>query len=720
MVVALVDNQFDWVDFYKEFANKLLEYKDNRTELIKKVERIYEVTKIPQPTLDDDDKIVDIDPFTVFGMFNKKLKYSKRIKFITEIANSFQIDSKIPTSLDSIPILNPQNATFYKFTSERDDDEMDNLWGLFEYALAYAKEQSDENYRNVTKYFDLSINIKRNGTAKITMGLYWIAPDFYMNLDGRNDWFIYESGRIPIEIIKSLPRALENKITAEEYFEIVNKMRDYLSSGESEFKNFNELSFEAWRYSEELNKQRRQGYIKQDKENKGAASADEDVETVRYWMFSPGNNASYWNEYYNEGIMAIGWDAIGDLSQFNSKSEITETMQELYNSNSSFKNDTHTTWQFANEMKPGDIVFAKKGLHNIVGRGVVESDYIFDDDREFNKSIRKVRWTDKGEWSITHQQAMKTLTDITRLVDTVEELNSLFEDVIEETPNYFPRYDKEQFLEEVFIDEEQYDRLTSLIGTKMNVILQGAPGVGKTYVAKRLAYSLMGIKDPERVSMIQFHQSYSYEDFIMGFRPNEDGFQLDTGVFYDFCKKAEIDSDNDYYVIIDEINRGNVSKIFGEMFMLIEKDKRGIEVQLLYSHEKFSIPENVYIIGTMNTADRSLAMIDYALRRRFAFYDMQPGFKTDGFENYQADLENEKFDELISCVEKLNKEITDDDTLGEGFCIGHSYFCNFKDVSDADLESIVEYELIPLLKEYWFDEPKQVEKWSENLRRSIK
>jgi 5-methylcytosine-specific restriction protein B len=131
-----------------------------------------------------------------------------------------------------------------------------------------------------------------------------------------------------------------------------------------------------------------------------------------------------------------------------------------------------------------------------------------------------------------------------------------------------------------------------LLRTKKNIILQGAPGVGKTYAAKRLAYSIMGVKDVERVMMVQFHQSYSYEDFIMGFRPSATGFELKKGAFYNFCKKAEIDSDNEYFFIIDEINRGNLSKIFGELFMLIENDKRGNALQLLYSDEKFAVPKN--------------------------------------------------------------------------------------------------------------------------------
>ncbi len=230
----------------------------------------------------------------------------------------------------------------------------------------------------------------------------------------------------------------------------------------------------------------------------------------------------------------------------------------------------------------------------------------------------------------------------------------------------------------------------------------------------------MGEKNPNRVVMVQFHQSYSYEDFIMGFRPSEKGFELKYGVFYNFCKRAEIDSENEYFFIIDEINRGNMSKIFGELFMLVESDKRGVELQLLYSDEKFSVPRNVYIIGMMNTADRSLAMLDYALRRRFAFYELKPGFGSAGFRAYRSGLGSEKFDRLISCVEGLNVAIARDASLGEGFCIGHSYFCGLKAVTDQALSNIVEYEIIPLLKEYWFDEPVNVKNWSDSLRSAIK
>ena len=457
------------------------------------------------------------------------------------------------------------------------------------------------------------------------------------------------------------------------------------------------------------------------------ALSDNDVDTVHYWLYAPGPGAEKWEECYENGMMLLGWGEIDDLSMCRTKAEMRQKMQSAYGDNSTYKNSVHAAWQFVHDVKVGDVIFVKKGTNEILGRGVVESEYMFNPDRQDGyNNVRLVNWTDTGNWTINLQSVQKTLTDITLYSEFVQRIKALFEadelDVEEETPADLTTYTRDNFLEEVYLTEHDYDRLTGLLRHKKNVILQGAPGVGKTFIAKRLAYSMMGVKDPERVMMVQFHQSYSYEDFIMGFRPTESGFELRNGTFYNFCKKAEIDDENnDYFFIIDEINRGNISKIFGELFMLIEPDKRRQPLRLLYSDEEFRVPKNVCIIGMMNTADRSLAMLDYALRRRFAFYDIKPGFDTEGFRNYQESLENDKLNKLIDCVKQLNKDIARDASLGEGFCIGHSYFCGLKteQVNNQLLCDIVEYELIPLLKEYWFDEGTKVKEWSEKLRGAI-
>lgn len=319
---------------------------------------------------------------------------------------------------------------------------------------------------------------------------------------------------------------------------------------------------------------------------------------------------------------------------------------------------------------------------------------------------------EKMEYFVSPQGSLFKLTkgEYDFIMDMIRELNP-----IPAQQGTLPGYDKGKFLSEVYMSEQRYDTLVSLLRNKKNVILQGAPGVGKTFAAKRLAYSMMGVEDDSRIEFIQFHQSYSYEDFIMGYKPQDNGFKLTNGIFYQFCTTAANHPDKEYFFIIDEINRGNMSKIFGELLMLIEKDYRGTKATLAYSGTSFSVPKNLYIIGMMNTADRSLAMIDYALRRRFSFFEMEPGFNSDGFKAYQQSLHNDTFDALIECIIELNRTIKMDDSLGEGFRIGHSYFCGQKTCTEEWMKEVVYYDIIPMLQEYWFDDKQKVQRWESRL-----
>ena len=710
--------QFEWINFYSEFASKLLSFKNDRKTLISKINSVYAAIDMKVPKLESGDEIIDIDPFTVFGLFNKGIKNANRIAIIGSVAKEFGIEAKVPDNFDGIPVLNNLEATFYGFKDDIKEDDIDNIWNVFEAALALADEDNEENRQEFSKWYDL-VHDQLCIRWDLTMGLYWIRPYCFINLDSRNRRYLTNVENMPAEFVEAVKTKINKLPKAADYLFVKDSCTTALNEGSYDYKNYPELSYYAWMISEQVNQNKR--------DNASSALADDDVDTVHYWIYSPGENSSMWSEFYKAGIMAIGWGEIGDLKAFDSKDAMKAKMKEVIDPSLSYKNTAHATWQFANEMKVGDIIFVKKGMYQLVGRGVVTSDYEYDDERtDEYANYRKVNWTHNGEWPHPGRAAMKTLTDITDYTEYVEKLNALFEneaeDDVEEATKNYPVYTAEDFLDEVFMPEEEYSRLVGILKTKKNIILQGAPGVGKTFAAKRLSYSVMGVKDIERVMMVQFHQSYSYEDFIMGFRPSTAGFELKKGAFYNFCKKAEIDSDNDYFFIIDEINRGNLSKIFGELFMLIENDKRGISLQLLYSDEKFAVPKNVYIIGMMNTADRSLAMLDYALRRRFAFFEIKPGFETDGFREYRMAIDNEKFNKLINCVENLNNAISADESLGDGFCIGHSYFCNLSadSIDDQSLSGIVEYELIPLLKEYWFDEPLKVKDWSNNLRSAIK
>ncbi|MBO5141234.1 MAG: AAA family ATPase, partial [Peptococcaceae bacterium] len=261
---------------------------------------------------------------------------------------------------------------------------------------------------------------------------------------------------------------------------------------------------------------------------------------VRYWIYSPYDQ---WEEQYKNGIITIGRDYIGDPALYATKQEMQRAMQdcgtETYTT--TYKNAALEVWQFIHEIKPGDIIIAKRGLKSVIGRGVVTSEFIYDATKPTDyKYYRHIEWTHKGQWNHPGNAVTKTLTDITPYKEYVKELNALFEDVVEPELS-LPSYTAEDFLQDVYMDETNYNMLKVLLLTKKNVILQGAPGVGKTFAAKRLAFSIMGEKDNDRVKMVQFHQSYSYEDFIMGYRPSENGFYLKKGVFYEFCRKAAED-----------------------------------------------------------------------------------------------------------------------------------------------------------------------------------
>ena len=338
--------------------------------------------------------------------------------------------------------------------------------------------------------------------------------------------------------------------------------------------------------------------------------------------------------------------------------------------------------------------------------------------------------------------AKKSLTDLitvdTQIYGAFPKILNLYEQFLAEREEFTPEspdlpapiaaipeindsYNREKFLEEVFLTSEDYDSLINQLIRKKNLIIQGAPGVGKTFTAKRLAYSLIGEKTSERICFVQFHQSYGYEDFVMGYRPNDSGFELKDGSFYFFCKEAAKDPENDWFFIIDEINRGNISKIFGELLMLVESDKRGEDyaVRLQGTDEPFFVPENVYIIGMMNTADRSIALIDYALRRRFAFYSLEPAFENESFRDYIESKSYNNFAKVIELISLLNDEIESDPLLGAGFKIGHSYFCTEDQIDMKLLRDIILFEIKPLLSEYWIDDMSKVSDWTGKLLEAI-
>ena len=720
-----MDSQYSWPRFFMELADKLLAFKDDRQALITTLQHVYAELGMDLPTLDSGGIPTDIDPFTVFGLFNRGLTDNKRRAVALGIGGALGVQAPLHDDFVGIPTLLNFNATFYD-QARRDDGDIERLWDLFAVALAYA-DQPTEQTEVVFRHAYDSVLQQRHASWNVTIGLFWIRPYAYVSLSSRDQWFLALPDRMPSSV-RSLLVSLKKVPESAEYLRIRDSILLVLDSGTYGYSSFPELSEYAWRISEQVNRENKLADKDKEEVIQAAALGDDGVQTVRYWLYAPGRGARMWEEFYERGVMGLGWHQLGDLRGYATKEEMRQRLLETRDDNTSQTNSARAVWQFANEMKPGDVIFVKRGLKEIIGRGVVTGDYVYDPDGGEYPHLREVSWMRQGSWRSDQQFPMKTLTDITYDQELVKRIEASFlggEDSvdIEEPSAVFPEYSTENFLKSVYMDRQQYNAIVGLLKTKKNIIMQGAPGVGKTYAAKRLAYSMMGVKDVSRVKLIQFHQSYSYEDFIEGYRPSGAGLELVKGAFYSFCKKAaDDDEENAYFFIIDEINRGNLSKIFGELFMLIESDKRGNELQLLYSHELFSVPTNVHIIGMMNTADRSLAMLDYALRRRFAFVELRPAFDSDGFRKYCSGLDNPRFEALVREVESLNRAITEDESLGEGFCIGHSYFCNMDadSCTDAALASIVDYELIPMLKEYWFDEPGKVREWNDRLRRSLR
>ena len=820
---------FSWIPFFMEFAKKLLKYRENRTPLVNWIYDNIDGSLIKHfKDGTDGRRVSDTDPFTVMAIINRGITYNKKFELCKQFKSFLDISASVPQDFTGVPEMNNQRSNFIGFEEDRVESDIDRLWELFECAV--LDKDIEDAYNALNGQFLIKYNI--------TMGLFWIRPDRFLAFDGNN--------RKKLETLGIASFKGGKFVSYDEYENILKQVDAKMKSGEIDCRNYAEFSQMTYKQNDEASK----GDLhKQD--------------SVNYWMYAPGENASKWLECQEEGIICIGWDKLGDVSKYRTREDVRSEIKKYYPTDGSAKNDSLAVWQFSREMKEGDIVFAKKGLTKIVGRGVVTSDYIFDAGRNDYKHVRKVRWIHVGEWETTEKNAMKTLTNITRYNEYVESLNNLIEGqesavdssgihywwltgspkiwspshdwdlgedvdytlynedghkrrifkhfmeakpgdlviayesspvllivalgrVVSETDGEVlyirkteellspvpyseifnnpilkksepvmnrcqgslfqltqeeykeimllirkenPESDTEvgnnevyidrDFLKDVFVDERQLQTLKSLLSCKKNLILQGAPGVGKTFAAKRLAYAIMGEKDDDRIEVVQFHQNYSYEDFVLGYKPNENGgFDLKEGIFYQFCRKAETDKEHEYFFIIDEINRGNLSKIFGELLMMIEKDYRDTPIQLSYADRRFAVPSNVYLIGMMNTADRSLAMIDYALRRRFSFYEMKPAFENSGFKDYIKNLCDIRLEKLIQALIALNKVIADDDSLGTGFCIGHSYLCDLE--SDYDLVSIVEYDIIPMLREYWFDNDERFNSEAQKLRNAIK
>lgn len=407
------------------------------------------------------------------------------------------------------------------------------------------------------------------------------------------------------------------------------------------------------------------------------------------------------------------------------------------------KGNKRRIYKYFEVVKPGDLIIGyessptkqikaiyevTKGIHVSANGEEIEFELI-------EKLEIPIHWNDmknnpllvKCEVFINNQGSLFKLTE--EEYDIIREIIDN-KNIISEKKSSSSSIKKYNFFEDAdkpFISEADFKQTVALLKRKKNIILQGPPGVGKTFIARKLAYEVMQEEKDANIEMVQFHQSYSYEDFVQGLRPTlNGGFQLKDGIFYDFCKdKALVHPDRPFFFVIDEINRGNLSKVFGELMMLIEADKRSEKyaLKLTYAEDdddRFYVPDNLYIIGTMNTADRSLAIVDYALRRRFAFVTLQPDYG-DNFRSFliSKGLSEALVEHICTSVSKVNTTIMADPNLGEGFQIGHSYFCTFSASQDETewWHEVLKFELKPLLEEIWFDDMNKVTEILKQLSR---
>ena len=436
-----MDKRFQWTSFYMELASALLKYKNNRSELIGILKTIFSDAGMNFPFKEKGQIYEDVCPFTIFGSFNKGITNANRIALLEQFAKQFTIKAAVPTEFDGIPVVMNLSAWFFAYKENRGEHDIDNLWNLLEKAIAYSDETSADNKKAFIAAYD-KVTKQKMIKWNITMGLYWVRPYTFINLDSTNRAFITDVDNMPhyfTTIFSDINKGLPDGTS---YLFMCEQAKNVLKQKEYDYHSFPELSYCAWKNSQET------------PDEPATNRVDSNVKETDYWIYSPGDNACMWDEFYKLGIMGIGWDDVTDLKGFSSKEEIKDYMKKVYDPSYSYKNNAHCLWQFANEIKIGDVIFVKKGMHKIIGKGVVTSDYIYDSTRETYKHIRKVEWTNKGEWEHPGQAVMKTLTCISPYPDYVQQLLALFaEDTPEETTEQveikYPPYTKDDFLNDI-------------------------------------------------------------------------------------------------------------------------------------------------------------------------------------------------------------------------------------------------------------------------------
>jgi 5-methylcytosine-specific restriction protein B len=668
---------FTWIPLYSEIAHKVLEFENQQGELLNllgqmKADGLKVIALTDRDAAGEETPLAEIDPFTFFASFNRPGTTDGRQGILAKIKDAWQLAEPMPDDLDGIPIANAQNSWAFAYLDKRTPNDIPTLWRA-------ARESVGTNWQTFDrKLFDEALSVRQMGLAKLSMSIFWLNPHGFLPCDKHTRGYFERRGIV------------WKANSAEGYFSWVEQA--VANAGE----NFPQMSHDAYQSTPH------------DKEDTLDAETGVPVSRQYWWL-----NA-------NPKIWDFRSVPVGSTESYTSRNEAGNKRQKYKH--------------FA-AVRPGDLVLGyvtnpdkeivavceiTKALHSTPEGEAIEF-------RKIEEFSVPVTWTE-----------LQSVPALARCEPLVSYQGSLFAVTVAEYDairaiiderNLAPQLPKcELFtiadaLDGLFMAAVQLDVILSRLRRKKAIILQGPPGVGKTYIARRLAFALMGECDERRVAMVQFHPSYGYEDFVQGYRPTRSGLERRDGVFYQFARLARNDPKRDWFFVIDEINRGNLAKIFGELLMLIEADKRGPDhaIPLTYSEqpdETFYLPSNLHFIGTMNTADRSLAMVDYALRRRFAFVTLNPEFDSPAFATWLTDrgATTALVTRIRSHVGALNEVIDKERDLGPGFRVGHSFFCPPPNHApdDAWYREVIEGEIQPLLEEY-FDSRERVDKLVSDL-----
>jgi len=703
-------DQFTWIPIYQELAKKLAGWEGRQTELISFLEKLRTQGYVITPLNDKDSNgarflLREIDPFTFFGVFNRRIRQDQRTSILSQMKRHFKLQCDLPEDFNGVPILNNMKSWFFPDQTARQVNDVGKLWRVFRLGLG----EDPLGNEQFLEAFDAALTVKQTN-VNLTMGLFWIRPDTFLNMDQTNR--AYLGIKLPA-----------GGLNAQFYAETVRSF-----AGNK--KSFPEISLEAWGMENErklIAEPKRPKYRLADETNYWLVGA--------YW--DSRDPADQTERFLEEGIWENGYDYRfgNEVRSMRVNDRIAIKAASTQRKGLPFDNRNKTISRMT--IKAIGTIVANRNDGKVVE---VEWDHEFKEKDWYFYTNRSTLWrlrTDKDYPMREVANQLKEFVWYGKEQDYDWFLNRWGNfDETEQTDTdrlivLPPPYGVEDLIASgVFLTEEEVRLILERLQFKKAMILQGPPGVGKTFIARKLAYALMEEVDHERVEMVQFHQSYSYDDFVRGYRPvagKVGSFSLQNGVFYDFCQKAIHDPDRKYVFIIDEINRGNLSQIFGELLMLIEHDKRGPEfsVPLVYRNQsdepRFYVPQNLYLIGLMNLADRSLAMVDYALRRRFVFASLKPQYESEMFRAWllERSMNPELIDLIVERMTSLNEEIKGDPLLGENYQIGHSFFCpkgdNFAGLDQKWYQGIIRMEIVPLLKEYWFDNQAKAEEAERRL-----